>query len=236
MPSFLRATSSLALLSVALSRVSASEPVTVGVPFGREGGGAIFPGLGEDPETALVPRLGQTITVPAGHPYLTRVSFWLNDSPVFQPQPTTFDSVLMAFGTDRPIGPPLHLTEAITTQGMTHGQRRRFDFDVGLTLEPLAKYVFFLDAAAYLDAVPNYATFASFGGDYYSKGNLVRTDFAGERHNVGEQARQVVEWDVAFRAEFAVIPEPDCSVILLIAVALALLWNRAKALRAVIRR
>src|SRR5436190_9718328 len=207
-----------ALLLAAIA-TRAADTVALGFPLDYTTSSALFPGLGEAPDTDLVPRLGQTFVVPAGHPYLTSFSFWLGDSPVFQPQAATFNAVLMAFGTDRPSGEPLYLGPVTSTAGLQHGEVRRFDFNVGVTLNSLARYVVFLNAAPYLDGVPSYATFASTGTDVYPNGTLVSSLSTASLDQISGSPWQIAAsgWDVVFRAEFTSVPEPSSLSLLCVA-------------------
>jgi len=208
------------LFSLATIWLRADDTVALGYPLDYKTTSALFPGLGEAPGTVVVPRLGQTFAVPAGHPYLTTFSFWLADSPVYEPQPTTFNAVLMAYGTDRPVGQVLYQSGARNTAGLAHGEVRRFDFTVGVSLVPLANYIFFLDTAPYLEGVPSYATFAG-GGDVYSGGTLVSSQSTTGLDHAPDNPWQPggLGWDVVFRAEFAAVPEPS-TICLMLAIAI----------------
>ena len=207
-----------AFLAAAIA-TRAADTVALGFPLDYTTSSALFPGLGEDPEVDLVPRLGQTFVVPAGHPYLTTFSFWLGDSPVFQPQAATFNAVLMAFGSDRPSGEPLYQGPVTSTAGLQHGEVRRFDFNVGVSLNSLARYVVFLNAAPYLDGVPSFATFASTGTDVYPNGTLVSSRSTASLDQVSDSPWQIGAsgWDVVFRAEFRSVPEPSSLPLLCVA-------------------
>jgi hypothetical protein len=198
--------------------VAYADTVVIGYPLDYTTTSALFPGLGEEPVVDVVPRLGQTFTVPAGHPYLTTFSFWLSDSPFFEPQPTTFGAVLMAYGPDRPVGPVIYHSINHSTAGLAHAERRRFDFNVGAMLDPLESYVFFLDVVPYLDGVPSVALFASEGADVYSGGELVHSDIATDLAHVSDNPWQPsgAGWEVIFRAEFNV-PEPSNIALLVVA-------------------
>src|SRR5262245_9141651 len=92
----------------AVANASLSDTVVIGYPLDYTTTSALVPCLGEDTSADVVPKLGQTFTVPATHAYLTTFSFWLSDSPFFQPQPTMFDAILMAYGVDGPVGPAIY--------------------------------------------------------------------------------------------------------------------------------
>ena len=187
----------------------------LGFPLDHTTTGAVFPGLGERPGLDVAPRIGQTFVVPAGHPYLTSFSFWLGDSHILEPQPTTFRAVIAAYGADRPAGEPIFTSRPYNTAALRHGEVRRLDFDVGLSLDALSRYLFFLDTVPFRDGVDSYATFAS-GTDFLPDGELVYTYSGG---GISDEPWQVsgVGWDLAFRAEFAAVPEPSSLALLCLA-------------------
>jgi hypothetical protein len=171
---------------------------------------ALNPGLGEAVTAETVTRMGQTFTVPAGYPLLTDLSFWLGDSPIFDPQPTAFEAVLMGYGIDRPVGPVLYQSGMRSTVGLLHGENRRFDFPVGTALTPGASYIMFLDVTSYLDGVANFATLTSPGADVYAGGILVQSSSTSDLEHVSDMAWQPggLDWDLVFSARFRSIPEP----------------------------
>jgi len=187
--------------------------VTLGYPLDFPGAGVINPGLGEATTSEVVTRMGQTFVVPASHSRLASFSLWLADSPVFEPQATTFQGALMAWGGDRPTGQPLFVSASRTTTGLAHGEVRRFDFPVSVDLQPMATMVFFLDIVPFLDGAPNFTVLSSEGLDVYTEGTVVQSKSTGSLDEIASSAWQEggASWDAVFRAEFRVVPEPEAA-------------------------
>jgi hypothetical protein len=201
--------------SVCCATSRADDTVVLGLPLEHTTTSAIFPGLGERAGIDVAPRIGQTFVVPAGHPYLSSFSFWLGDSHIFDPQPTTFRAVIAAYGADRPAGEALFTSRPYNTAALRHGELRRLDFEVGLPLDALSRYLFFLDTVPFRDGIDSYATFAS-GADFLPDGELVYTYSGG---GISDEPWQVsgAGWDLDFRAEFAAVPEPASLALLCLA-------------------
>jgi hypothetical protein len=195
---------------------SSADAVVLGFPLDYVATGALNPGLGEAVTAETVTRMGQTFTVPAGYPILTDFSFWLGDSPIFDPQPTTFEAVLMGYGIDRPVGPVFYQSGMRSTVGLLHGENRRFDFHVGMELTPGESYIMFLDVTSFLDGVANFATLTSPGADVYTGGMLVQSSATSGLGHVSDTAWLAggLDWDLVFRARFRAVPEPNCIALL----------------------
>jgi hypothetical protein len=201
------------VLALGCTSIACADISVIGKPLDYIAPGVFNPGIGEATVSEVVPRMGQTFVVPAGHPYLSTWSFWLADSPLLEPQPAMLNAVLMAYGTDSPVGPVLFQSGPHSLGGLLHGENRRFDFNVGVNLDPLATYVFFLDVVPYLDGIPNFATFASAGAmpDIYTVGTLVQSASAIDLDHVADIPWQEagLGWDSVFRGEFHSVPEPS---------------------------
>ena len=215
----MKATTFFAFILIAHSCVTLAyaDTVVIGYPLDYTTTSGLFPGLGEDTSADTVPRLGQTFTVPAGHPYLTTFSFWLSDSPFFQPQPTTFDAVLMAYGPDRPIGPVIYQSTSQSTLGW---RMQRDDDSILMSVRCLTRS----------QATSSFSTRLLISTAFrvtrclhlkepmcMAEGVFAYSDFATGLPSPITRGNPVdCGWDVIFRAEFNV-PEPSSLALVTIA-------------------
>lgn len=71
-------------------------------------GTSVFGQMGENPSVpGTVATYGQTFTAPTNTPTLRSFSFYMEDSPVFNPDPLNFGTYIMAWNGRRAVGPVL---------------------------------------------------------------------------------------------------------------------------------
>ncbi len=124
---------------------------------------------------------GQTLTVPAGYPVISSISFWVGWN---FGDAVTFSGYLMAWSGTEATGPVLFQSTSASVDSSTSGIAE-FDFPIpNLTLIPGNKYVFFVLASAGSGGAAA-ARFAVTGDSTsYAGGNFVFTDSGGTFSNL----------------------------------------------------
>ncbi len=146
---------------------------------------------------------GQTFSVPAQSPVLREFSFWLSDSPDVHPDPLDFGGYLAEWDGDRIVGPIIHSASVRTTDRLSHGEFRRFDFPLNAELDPARTYVFFISASDYFDGVASEANLAVRIGSAYDGGHLVSASNQSDFGTLSTQGwSSAIAQDLVFEAKF----------------------------------
>jgi hypothetical protein len=191
-------------------------------------GTSVFAQMGETPDApATRATWGETFVTPNGNIVLQDFSFWLSDSPVFNPDPLDFAGYLMEWNGQRAIGPILYQSSQRTADGMAHGQFRRFNFNVGLALDPVKQYVFFISNSQYFDGVPSMAFPGGLAANVYPSGHLVSLDNESDFTQITSANWNLTpQWDMVFEANFVPIPEPSGHLMVLLGGGILLTMGR----------
>lgn len=170
-------------------------------------GTSVFAQMGADTAPGQA-TYGQTFVTPGTNTVLQSFSFWLSDSPSFEPDPMDFAGYLMEWNGARATGPILYQSSMMTADGLAHGQFRRFDFNVGLQLNPAKQYVFFISASQYFDGIPSQAFPGGLAANAYPSGNMASLGNGSDFTQItNANWNQATQWDMVFEASFTP-PEP----------------------------
>jgi hypothetical protein len=212
---------------------SPAPALTTGTAAGWNGSESFAEEFGENSSGLAYATYGQTFVVPAGMPLLERFSFWLADSPFFDPQAVTFKFRVFEWNTASQCaqGAAIYASAAANTSGLAHGEFREFRFEsIGAVLDASRTYVATWSASEFLDGTPSAALVGARSTNAYTTGSMVAIRNGSDTSQWTNQAWDVSpgSWDTAFEVEVSSVPEPSAAWLVLAGVALVFRRRRSK--------